>query len=367
MEKWKWGLLVSLAATGRAQVQSPAAWHFTEELRIGSEADDITGFSDIRGLLVDAKGNIWVLEASTQEIRVFDPRGKHLRNIGRKGQGPGEFIYADGMAMAPGGMIWVHDPQNARFSIFNQEGKFVRQQLAPSNGYGFLWVGGVDRQGRIWDQIFWRDPKNLELSWMRRATPDWARVDTLALPSCQKPGGSREESAFKLPRGFAAVPYFPGPVVAADYDDSSLWCAPTGAEYEFLRLRIGRGDTLGRLSSRAERLPVTPAERDSAITRLKEFMKKAGEASLDWSRIPRVKPLIASAFVDGDGRVWVRRNAPGGTSVFDIFSRDGRPVASLTIPLPVNAWLRPVIRNDTGYFVVQEEGEIPYIVRARIR
>jgi hypothetical protein len=367
MEKWKWGLLVSLAATGRAQAQSPAAWHFTEELRIGSESDDAAGFSDIRGLLVDANGNIWVLEASTQEIRVFDPRGKHLRNIGRKGQGPGEFIYADGMAMAPDGLIWVHDPKNARFSIFDQEGKFVRQQLAPSNGYGFIWFGGIDRQGRIWDQVFRQDPKNPGQSWMRRAAADWRTVDTLALPSCGKPGRSPEEGSFKLPHGFAAVPYYPGPLTAIDYDDGSLWCAPTSAEYEFVRLRIGRGDTVGRLAARADRVPVTPAERDSAISKLKEFMKRAGEASLDWSRIPRVKPVIQWPFVEGDGRLWVRRNAPGGTSVFDIFSRDGRPVASLSIPLPVNAWLRPVIRNDTGYFVVQEEGEIPYIVRARIR
>ena len=41
-----------------AQAQSPPGWRFTEELRIGSETDDVTGFSDIRGLLVDAKGSI---------------------------------------------------------------------------------------------------------------------------------------------------------------------------------------------------------------------------------------------------------------------------------------------------------------------
>lgn len=369
MNRRKLAFLLVLPLPGLASAQTPPAWHFTEELRIGSEADDATGFSDIRGLLVDAKGNIWVLEASTQEIRVFDPQGKHLRNIGRKGQGPGEFIYADGMAMAPDGLIWVHDPKNGRFSIFNQDGKFVRQQLAPSNGYGFIWFGGIDRQGRIWDPIFFYDPKNPDRHLIRRATADWRTVDTLALPSCNSPGRGPEDGIFKHPGGsLARVPYYPGPVSVADYDDGSVWCAPTSSEYEFIRLRVGRGDTVGRFRSRAERLPVTPAERDTAIAKLKAFMKRAGgEVPLDYSRIPRVKPLINSAFVDGERRLWVLRNSTPGTSAFDIFSREGQPVASLSIPFAVTPWFQPLILKDTGYFVVQEEGEIPYVVRARIR
>ena len=129
--------------------QSLPSWRYTEELRIGSEDDDAKGFSDIRGILVVRNGNIWVIEGSLQEIRVFDPAGKHLKTIGRNGKGPGEFTYADGLATAPNGTIWVHDPKNARFSIFDQEGKFVRQQLAPAGGYSYTWFGSIDRQVKI--------------------------------------------------------------------------------------------------------------------------------------------------------------------------------------------------------------------------
>lgn len=357
---------IALASAGAAHAQSSPAWRFTEELRIGSDADDANGFSDIRGLLVDHKGNIWILEASLQEIRLFDPAGKHLKTVGRKGKGPGEFTYADGMALAPDGLIWVHDPQNARFSIFDQDGKFVRQQLATSNGYGYLWRGGIDRQGRIWDQIFYHDPKNPDASLVRRASPDWSKVDTLTLPSCKRPGASAEETSFKLPRGYYGVPYYPGPVVAIDYDGASLWCGPSSADYRITRVGIGANDTLARLSGRADALPVTATERDSAIARVKTFMKQAGEAPLDWSRIPRVKPLLQGAFVDEDGRLWVRRTTAAKTAAFDLYSREGRPLATLNIPLPLNGWVRPVIRNATGYFLVQEEGEIPYVVRGKV-
>lgn len=355
------------AAAAPLSAQTAAAWRYAEELRIGSEADDATGFSDIRGLLVDRKGNIWVLEASLQEIRVFDPAGKHLRTVGRKGKGPGEFTYADGMATGPDGLIWVHDPQNARFSIFDQDGKFVRQQLAPSNGYGYVWRGGIDRQGRIWDQLFHRDLKNPDLALVRRASPDWTTVDTLALPQCHAPGQDQEAAYFRIPPGsFIGVPYFPGPVVAVDYNGAALWCAPTGAQYHAVRVGIERKDTLARLSGRTDRLPVTAEERDSAISSVKAFMKRAGPATLDWSRIPRFKPLLQSAFVDDDDRIWIRRTTTVASASFDIFSREGRALATVTIPHPVTTYVRPVIRGDVGYFVTQQEGEIPFVIRARI-
>jgi len=361
-------LLALLLAAGTARAQSAPVWKYTEELRIGSKADDPSGFSDIRGILVDRKGNIWIIERSLQEIRVFDPAGKHLRTVGRKGKGPGEFTYADGMATAPDGLVWVHDPQNVRFSIFDQEGKYLRQQLAPANGYGFTWRGGIDRQGRIWDQLFHYDPKNPDLTLVRRASPDWTKVDTLALPPCTTPGQDPEAAFFKIPRDrLISIPYFPGPVAAADYDGGAFWCAPDANRYQAVRVGIERKDTLARLSSRADRLPVTARERDSAISMVKKRMQeRTGPANLDWSRIPRFKPLLQSAFVDDEGRIWMRRTTTAGSASFDLFSREGRAIATVTIPHGVNVYIRPVIRGELGYFVAYDADEIPYVIRARI-
>jgi hypothetical protein len=359
-----WGALFT---TSLGAAQSMPVWRFTEEVRIGSENDDATGFSDIRGLLVDQKGNIWVLEFSTQEIRVFDPSGRHLRNIGRKGQGPGEFISADGMALAPDALVWVHDPRNARFSIFDQEGRFVRQQLAVSNGYGYLWRGGIDRGGRIWDQLFIRDPKNPGASKFRRAAPDWNRVDTLNLPDCHWPGAIPEAGLYRFPTGsIMGIPFYPAPVSAMDYDHGAVWCAPRGAAYEIFKLGIERGDTLARILGRAQAVPVTAEERDTAIAKVKEFMKRAGEATLDYSLIPRAKPLLRSAFVDDSGRLWVRRSSADRSAIFDLYSAEGKPLATLSIPHPVSFWLRAVVRGPKVYFVTQEDGEVPYVVSGRI-
>jgi 6-bladed beta-propeller protein len=361
------GICCGVPAAG---AQTAPEWRYIEEIRIGSEGEGPAGFSDIRGIVVDRKGNLWVLEFSTQDIRVFDPAGRHLRTIGRKGHGPGEFEAANGMALAPDGRIWVADPLNSRFTVFDEEGKFVRQQLAPSNGYGFLWAGGIDGRGRIWDQIYTTDPKNPQarMKRMRRAPLDWSRVDTLDLPSCREPGENTEELAFRFPRGFMGVPFHPGPVTAVDYRSETEWCANTSAVYELVRIGIERHDTLARISGPQDRIPVTDAERDSVIANIKQEMKKGlGEASLDWSRIPRYKPIVRSLFTDDAGHVWVRRTTrEPGSATFDIYTAEGRLLARLQVPHPLSDFRSPVIHGKVAWFVAQEEGEVPYVVRGRI-
>lgn len=357
---------LGIVAWGKAAAQRVPEWVFKEDLRIGSERDDVTGFSDIRGLLVDQKGNIWVLEASTQEIRIFDPTGRHLRNVGRKGKGPGEFVYADGMALAPDGLVWVHDPQNVRFSIFDQEGKFVRQQLAPASGYGFVWAGGIDSRYRIWDQIYTEDPKDPLATRMRRASSDWTRVDTLTLPGCRVPGEKPGDAVFRHPGGTTSVPFYPGSVSAVDYTTGSYWCAPSGAEYRVLKLGLERRDTLVRINGNAARVPVTSSERDSAINYVKERMKRRGEAPQDWSRIPRYKPMLLSAFVADDGRLWVRRSSTDAHSPFDVYSPQGKLLATARFTLPISVIKRPVIKGSVAYFISQLPGELPYVVRGRL-
>ncbi|MGE3618532.1 MAG: 6-bladed beta-propeller, partial [Gemmatimonadales bacterium] len=62
-------------------------------MRIGADPNDPEGLSQVKGLHVTERGDVWILEASTYDIRVFDSTGRPVRRIGRKGQGPGEFLW----------------------------------------------------------------------------------------------------------------------------------------------------------------------------------------------------------------------------------------------------------------------------------
>ncbi|MGA2533743.1 MAG: 6-bladed beta-propeller [Candidatus Aminicenantales bacterium] len=69
---------------------------------------------------------IYVVDAGTCRVLVFDFRGEFLRAIGRKGQGPGEFMRPTGMCLIKDGGIAVADFGSNRIQIFDAAGKFAR-------------------------------------------------------------------------------------------------------------------------------------------------------------------------------------------------------------------------------------------------
>ncbi|MCX6569166.1 MAG: 6-bladed beta-propeller, partial [Candidatus Aminicenantes bacterium] len=54
--------------------------------------DEHLAFNYPSDVAVDAQGNIYILDSGNTRIQKFGPDGKFLATIGRKGQGPGEFI-----------------------------------------------------------------------------------------------------------------------------------------------------------------------------------------------------------------------------------------------------------------------------------
>ena len=66
-----------------------------------------------------------VLESQAMEIRVFAADGSHLATHGQQGEGPGEFVGANGLMLGPSGRIWVPDSYAARMSVFDPEAGFV--------------------------------------------------------------------------------------------------------------------------------------------------------------------------------------------------------------------------------------------------
>ncbi|MCA9764523.1 MAG: 6-bladed beta-propeller, partial [Gemmatimonadetes bacterium] len=61
-------------------------------LTIGDDPDDpMQQFVRIRDVLALPGGRIAILDAGLPAIRVFDTTGRWVRNVGRTGNGPGEF------------------------------------------------------------------------------------------------------------------------------------------------------------------------------------------------------------------------------------------------------------------------------------
>ena len=74
----------------------------------------------------DATGNLFVLEDAAGQVVVIDPQGGLVRTVGRKGQGPGEFMQVWALAVWRDGRFAVSDMVHNGYQVFSPAGGFER-------------------------------------------------------------------------------------------------------------------------------------------------------------------------------------------------------------------------------------------------
>jgi len=88
--------------------------------------DENVAFNYPSDVAVDKGGNIYVLDSGNTRIQKFGPDGKYLATIGRKGQGPGEFILPDDIDFDKDGNLVVNDSAQSRVHVIIGGGKDTR-------------------------------------------------------------------------------------------------------------------------------------------------------------------------------------------------------------------------------------------------
>lgn len=104
--------------------------------RVGDdESNEATWFSTIRGVGRLSDGSVAVIDRTSAEIRIFDPDGRHVRSMGRRGEGPAEFRSAWKLWVLPGDTLWAGDYRPWRYNVFTRDGEWVRAvQMNPIYG-----------------------------------------------------------------------------------------------------------------------------------------------------------------------------------------------------------------------------------------
>jgi DNA-binding beta-propeller fold protein YncE len=110
------------------------------EPRIGGW--DATHFNQPTDIAIRADGSFYVSDGYVNSrVAVFGPDGRHRREWGRKGAGPGEFSNPHGLTFITGSTdVLVADRQNVRLQLFAEDGTFKRE-----------WTGepGAETTGRV--------------------------------------------------------------------------------------------------------------------------------------------------------------------------------------------------------------------------
>jgi len=131
-----YGLMAAIVmAAGRAARPSPSAAAqappvtLESNLSIGVEdGDEKLMFGRIVRVDVDGRGNIYVLDFKFRRISVFDNKGILLRQIAvPEGQGPREATNLGGIAVTPGGTLFVNDMQ--KVIVYGPDGEYSRTFL----------------------------------------------------------------------------------------------------------------------------------------------------------------------------------------------------------------------------------------------
>ncbi|MBE3041833.1 hypothetical protein IMZ48_04480 [Candidatus Bathyarchaeota archaeon] len=112
--------------SGAGQVPPVA---LSPNLTIGVEdGDEKLMFGWIRYIDVDGRGNIYILDLKFRRVSMFDSEGNLLRQIAvPEGQGPQEATDLSGIAVTPGGTLFINDMQ--KVIVYGPDGRYVRTFL----------------------------------------------------------------------------------------------------------------------------------------------------------------------------------------------------------------------------------------------
>lgn len=353
-------LLASWSCGPKTPAAPVPAFSFTPELTIGGQDSGPASFGDVRGLAVGPAGVIYVLEAQQQEVRLFDSAGRFVRTLGRRGDGPGEFRGANGIALDRSGGLWVYDPVAHRITQFDSTGRLAGTRVFPTSSYGYLWEGGVDSAGSLYDiQYIRKDTATIQV--LRRFNLGTGAADTLALPHCAP---RMKYLKFGGDRGYMVmgVPFTGGQYVHFERNDV-VWCADTR---DVALHRYVPGDTVptATYSVTVTPEPVTRAELDSVSRAIDSIRQKTGPGDFSRSDVPTAKPALLGLFGDDQGRTWaVARTAEGIRMI--TFSGEGRVLAN-------SPWSwrfsgpQPEIHGGHLWAAVRDSLDVPEIVRLRI-
>ncbi|MCG6968531.1 MAG: SBBP repeat-containing protein [Gammaproteobacteria bacterium] len=102
-----------------------------------------------RVYVVDSGG----IDSTQHQVIIYDGDGNKLKSIGIRGDGPGEFNLPIQAAVAPDGTLYVLDAGNFRVQAFDSEGNYLRQWGKVGRNFGdFARPRGiaVDEDGNIY-------------------------------------------------------------------------------------------------------------------------------------------------------------------------------------------------------------------------
>lgn len=380
---WTLALLLSVTAAFQPTLiaSQETCTEPVEELRIGTlDGPERVSFGQIQDLSVGSDGSIFVADLHPQSVKRFDARGQFVRQIGREGEGPGEYRSLLGLEMLSSGELAVWDLGNRRVTIYGAAGEYARS-FPVTFGVFARRALVVDSADRFYIKIHLSEPRVLangrfggfESGYVRLSQTGGV-LDTLRLPP-ETPEGSYEFGT----AGGVLRP-FPVQELYTLTRDGQL-IRGINSEYSFEIPTDSGPRTVERPDRPFARVST---EEHREWERQRNYLERRSGLSFD--ETPRTKPAFRNLWTDAEGRIWVHRyvealrhDLPSSLRsrsgpprpnitwreppVFDVFAQDGEFLEC--VQLPSRARLMES-RSRLLWGVVRGSYDEEYVVRWKL-
>jgi hypothetical protein len=329
------------ASSGRGDVPTVVA-EVNLEIGVEDGAEEYM-FGRIGGLIVDEQQRIYVADALTNVIRVFDSAGEYAFTIGREGAGPGELQAPCCLAFDGKGLLWVRDAVNARYNAYEVgvTGAEFRTSIRMSHGArGYMVPLTFDQTGRLID-VGMQTNEDTGVEIIRlHLDPDGSVVnkvavaepppDSLGVHLVQTGDGGVGSAVFFIhqpygPHHIVGHSPFGGWVQAVSSHYAIRWVGPDG-EFEHSIKRDLMGPRLSDDEHARSEETLRNQVQGLAIT--------VGDLPFG---VPGRKTPLAELLFDREGRLWVQLSAAdGAVNRAHVYERDGSWIETVEWPRNVS-------------------------------
>jgi len=360
---------------------------FSEDLRLGSETGDsmlIWRGPEVR-VTVNGQGHMFVVDSAENRIVEIDPAGKPVRQIGKQGEGPGEFQGLDDFEILASGAGIAFENFGGRsyLSFFDTEMNFQnRQQVTAEHRLprvvdfspsGFLIASTATSLNRdtfvettefgVFNMM--GQPLKLFLSW----DAPYIRREKM-----EDPGHWAEFLGGRMAvysKGYNAFAVF-------DESGAAVYSARSD-KYEIVKWNKDLSEKQMIIARKHRPKPMTKGEidaiakpmHDGVVAQLpKRFADivtfEVIEKAVALADFPDVKfPILGLTYM-GDGKIAATHDYNYATRVatVDLFDAEGRFVDQFT--RPNNGMERMTVKDGYAYTIETDERDVNHLVRYKL-
>lgn len=342
-------------------------WSVERVLQIGSLADSASAY--FTSILVSTAhgegGHLFVLDQALGNVREFDEAGRFVRRFGRRGEGPGEFMAAKGVAVDLEGRVWVSDARGSRYTVFSENGEVEGTYRRPVRY-------DLSRQQEL---ILRPDGSILDISSRASSHGDVVLIRTY-------PESESSDTLYSAPVPVRiSAEYPPGPIgpfmrrVSMHYLQGVAWTV--GPDDSFW-VAWGGGAQLVNMGPAGDTIRVIEVEhRPRPLTEDEEDLVAAAVRESRWSRddlniVPSVVKFLRVT-EDGHLLVFVASDpidfeaSVDNASVMEVYDPEGRFLGAVDLGFAIPRTGIPSVRGDTILAPIIGELDATFVVKAVIR